>query len=344
MTMRRTLAALATGIILGLISLSSAAQTTSTQVPWANLERMGSVGAISGVASTHIGANRIATAVRDGAGKLKVIVWQLSYDGSITRLSAEQGEALPQSRLGTKLTIATLQRIPKTDFRRSRFVTAIRLDNGRLRVSVWTVREDGSIVRRGSRDTREAIKDAPLALATFRHDYVVTAAHDLAGFLRLKSWRVKDDGTLEQLKTVTGEATEEIALATYESFPLDSGRLATVATSPVDQDQFLVTRERGRHRTQSDSLQAASGTGVVASALSHRRIVTASRDIDEHLVVRSWDFDADGKFSMHSIAKGGKVSAIDVVTRNAAHIITSVRDADDNLAMITWMASTTFCA
>ena len=51
---------------------------------WSLLERMGSLGGdfISGVAATHVGGNRVVTAVRNEAGNLKVIVCRSSTTAS----------------------------------------------------------------------------------------------------------------------------------------------------------------------------------------------------------------------------------------------------------------------
>src|SRR4029453_7301630 len=76
--------------------------------------------------------------------------------------------------------------------------------------------------------------------------------------------------------------------------------------------------------------------GIAASPLSYRRIVTASRDAQDRLVVRSWDFDEAGNPSVHATAHAGEVSNIDVTSLAATRAVTAVRDASGNLAIITW--------
>jgi hypothetical protein len=308
---------------------------------WSLLERMGSLGDnfISGVAATHVGGNRVVTAVRNEAGNLKVIVWQVEYDGFVTRLGSEEGEAMPRTRLA----IAPLQRPPATDVRRNRFVTAVRLTTGVVKLTVWTVREDGSIVRRGSAETA-LTQNAGFALATFNSDRVVSAVHDAVGRMKLTSWRVDDEGELTRLHDAIGEKdaiaekVDEIALATYDSFPPDTGRLATVTTSTSD--GALTVRAwsvdaQGAFQLLG-SKQVEFAEDIAASALSHRRIVTASRDARHRLVVRSWDFDEAGNPSVHATAHAGEVSNVDVTTLAATRVVTGVRDASGNLAIITW--------
>jgi hypothetical protein len=306
---------------------------------WSYLERMGSngdAGPIQGVASTPIGGNRIATAVRNAAGNLKVILWQVEYDGSVTRLGSEEGEPMERTRLA----IGSLQRSPETKVTRARFVTAIRNKTGKLKLTVWTTREDGSIVRRGSRKTGE-IEDAEFALTTFGVDLVVTAVHDSLGRLKLISWRVNSDGTLSRLKDFTGEKVDQISLATYDSFPTDTGRLATAVTTQngkLEISAWSLDSDDGEFHPL-DTFNSRTGMKDVAAAtLSHRRIATAAQDFQDQLVVQTWDFDASGHISLHSSAGAGEISTLDMTTQNAARVVTAVRDASGQLALITWDA------
>ncbi len=309
------------------------------QEPWSYLERTGSngdAGPIQGVASTPIGGNRIATAVRNAAGNLKVILWQVEYDGSVTRLGSEEGEPMERTRLA----IGSLQRSPETKVTRARFVTAIRNKTGKLKLTVWTTREDGSIVRRGSGKTGE-IEDAEFALTTFGVDLVVTAVHDSLGRLKLISWRVKSDGTLSRLKDFTGEKVDQISLASYDSFPTDTGRLAAAVTTQNGNLQisaWSLDGDDGEFHLLDTFNSPAGMKDVVAATLSHRRIATAARDLQDQLVVHTWDFDASGHASLHSSAGGGEISTLDMTTQNATRVVTAVCDASGQLALITWDA------
>jgi hypothetical protein len=302
---------------------------------WSHLERMGSLGGgfVTGVAATNIGGNRVVTAVRNEAGNLKLIVWQVEYDGSVTRLGSAEGEPMPRTRLA----IAPLQRPPFTDVRRGRFVTAIRLTTGLVKLTVWTVREDGTIVRRGSRKTGET-QDADFALATFSSDRVVTAVHDAVGRMKLISWHVDDEGTVTRLDDAIGEKVDEIALATYDSFPPDTGRLATIATAASDgalKVRAWSVDEAGAFQLLG-SKEVEFSKDIAASALSHRRIVTASRDAQNRLVVRSWDFDEAGNPSVHATGHAGEVSNVDVTSLAATRVVTAVRNGSGDLTIITW--------
>lgn len=77
---------------------------------------------------------------------------------------------------------------------------------------------------------------------------------------------------------------------------------------------------------------------VVASTVSHRRIVTAAWNPQDRLEVQTWDFDAQGKVSLHASAQAGEISRLGVTTLAAARVITSVRDAAGNLKLIVWDA------
>jgi hypothetical protein len=90
------------------------------------------------------------------------------------------------------------------------------------------VNPDGNqITKRGSGETDEI--HGGFALAVFSRSRVVTAVRDAQDHLKLISWHVATDGSVKTLHDKSGnEEIAEIATATYDSYPPDEQRLATV--------------------------------------------------------------------------------------------------------------------
>jgi hypothetical protein len=89
-------------------------------------------GAISEVAVTS-NVNRVVAAMRDGAGKLRLIAYKVSNDGAkLTRLGTATGGKIESVQVSLSDTSG-----------RAQFVTASRLPSGAVQVSFWDLGEDG---------------------------------------------------------------------------------------------------------------------------------------------------------------------------------------------------------
>src|SRR6266542_4300421 len=304
---------------------------------WSNLEQTDSIqgGFIDAVATTGLGGRRLVTAVRDGKGRLKVILWELQLDGSVKRLSGQEGEIIPQRVTA----IASLQHHPDAPLGRDRFVTVVRLSTKRLKLTLWTATQDGEILRRASRKTE--MVEGEFAVATFKNNLVITAFRNAQDKLKLISWRVGGDGSLEPLNGAVGEDAVQIALATYDAFPPDTGRLASVVTG--SDGKLKITSwsvdDSGTFKPLGD-VEGPVLEDVAATSLSHRRIATAGRTANNRLDVRSWGFDPAGKPVLHSNASAGEIGEMNVgiASLNATRLVTAVRDASGRLALLSWDA------
>ena len=292
---------------------------------WSHLERLGDAeaGEISALASAPLGARRIATAVRNAAGNIKVIVWEVEFDGSIERLGSGEGGTT------TRVAIAPLGN--------KRFVTAARTEAGTLKLTVWDVDEAGQITRRESGETGEI--HGEFALLTFSTYRVVTAVRDAKDRLKLISWHVHAAGSVQRLSDALAGEVGQIAIATYDPYPPSNGCLATAVTTKSGNLKIIgwSIDTAGVFKRLGD-IEGGPVKDVVASTLSHRRIVTAARNLQNQLDVQTWDFDAQGNVSLHSSGQAGEISSLATTTLNAARVITAVRDAAGNLKLIVWDA------
>jgi hypothetical protein len=132
---------------------------------------------------------RAVTAVRDGAGNLKLISWDIAQDGTITRLDDSANEA------GQATNIAIDG--GGGDFSPSRYVTAVRTGSGNLRLIAWDVDPStGDVARTGdSANQAGAVSEVALAQgagAPRGSNRLVTAVRDGGGNLKIITWNMQD--------------------------------------------------------------------------------------------------------------------------------------------------------
>ena len=255
---------------------------------WSYLERMGQAeaGKIGALASTRLSARRIATVVRNAAGNLQVTVWELQYNGSVKRLGSAVGGPTSDMKIA--------------GLAPGSFVTGARTEAGTLKLTTWVVvGADGEIERLASAETGKIRGE--FALATFLSDprqRIVTAVGDAANRLKLVSWEVGPFGLLKRLNDAGAGEVGQISLATYDSYPPDTGRLATAVTTASAKLKVIAwSMDKDGRFQRLGSAEGGTAKDVAAGYLSHRRIVTAVRNAQDRLEVRTWDFDAQGNVS-----------------------------------------------
>lgn len=136
----------------------------------------------------------LITAVRTGAGNLKLISWRLDAgSGTITRLgdSDDQAGEVGLIALSVQDDIA---------------VTAVQTGSGDLKLISWGISEDGTSISRLGDSGAQAGEVSEIAMAG-----LVTAVRAGNGNLKLISWSVSPDGTqiqrLNDSDDLAGEAT-----------------------------------------------------------------------------------------------------------------------------------------
>lgn len=139
----------------------------------------------SEIAIVRISDSRVATAIRDGNGALKVILWQVSPT-SIVRLSDS----------GTQAGEATHVRAALDGF--GHVVAAVRGGAGQLKLIVWQVTSGGGIARLGDSgalsDEGTTTHDVAFALG-----HVVSAMRTNSGVLKTIVWSTTSDGNVARV-------------------------------------------------------------------------------------------------------------------------------------------------
>ena len=165
--------------------------------PGIGIER-GSGPASSISVATNLSTYRLATAVRDGGGNLKVIAWDINDSGRVTRLGDDGAGA-----------VSLVSATALSDFT---IATAVRDGGGNLKVIAWNVDGDGNVTRRGY-DGAGAVSLVSAATvwhssAEFPDTDVVTTVRDGGGNLKVIAWNVDGDGNVTRRGDFVGGAVD----------------------------------------------------------------------------------------------------------------------------------------
>ncbi|WP_135502584.1 hypothetical protein [Roseovarius aestuariivivens] len=257
-----------------------------------NFTRMDSVeaGRVSALdMATISGLNpRAVTAMRDGNGRLKLIAWDIltGSDGSVSiaRL-AEAGDDLVSA-----VSVARAKHF-------NGVYTAVRDADGELRVTPWTLSDNGqSFTRRAAGTAGEigsVLDVAPLAGG------VAAAMADSEGKLRLIAWSVSAQGdiTARRDQAVAGDVSE----ITLMPVPHGRSNLASVVRGGDDRLYLIGWQigDDGRRIRRLGSSRVGPASQISADAVAHLRsdgdggnrdwIATAMRDEAGDLRLIGWD-------------------------------------------------------
>jgi hypothetical protein len=179
----------------------------------------GNAGAISEVSLLKLPlfgtTERIVTAVRDGDGDLKVIVWRVSSTGAFTRL----GDS------GSLAGEATLIRSALDP--RGRVVTSVRDGSGDLKLITWGISANGATVQRLG-DSGSAAGDIFGNSLASLPDGVVSAVRDGSGNLKLIAWTVNAGGSLTRRSDSGSQAGEASAITVISDIGVNGLSMVTV--------------------------------------------------------------------------------------------------------------------
>jgi hypothetical protein len=244
-----------------------------------------SAGRISALAMTESGNQRAVTAVRDDAGNLKIIVWEIQFANgaaSIVRLgqaSAGDISALAISRAGNFNGV----------------FTAVRDSANNLKVIPWKLSADGNTVTRGADGSAGAV-GTQIAVAPLAQG-VAAAVRDEQGDLRVITWSANSAGDIGARRDtgVAGGISEVSVLGT----PHAGSNLTTVVRD-ADGDLLLIgwaIDADGRNVRRLGSTKAGAATTIVADGVSRSypgldprdMILTALKDSEGNLKLITWD-------------------------------------------------------
>ena len=276
----------------------------------------------------HISGTRLVTSCRDGGGSLKLISWDVNDDGSvITRLGDSGSQA--GTATGTSM-IAVSQ---------DRLVTAVRTEEGNLKLIGWRLNADGSLTRLAD-SGNQAGSAGDIALSLMTDGTVVTSVRADGGSLKLISWAVSDTAItrLSDSANLAGAATR-IRAAVDEM-----GHLVTAVRTEAGNLKLIVWRVDASKITRlADSGDLAGETVGHDISLAAGRIITGVRTAGSPLKVIMWQTAIDGTVTRigDSASQAGSIEFVVQCEELTASppIVTCVKTNDDNLKLISWSPS-----
>ena len=149
----------------------------------------GTAGSISEVDIAQVRAGRVATAVRDGSGDLKVIVWDIENIGTeIARRGSGSAGGVG------KIAVCSLGL--------NMLATAVSDAGNELKVILWRVEEDGDVTRLESASVNGEIKGVAASFVAL-YNGMATVSWLTDNTLRVDIWRVTPEGTIDHKDSKT---------------------------------------------------------------------------------------------------------------------------------------------
>lgn len=299
-----------------------------------SVTRIGDSGSQAGVASSISIArqptgNRFVTAVRTSGGNLKLITWEVNASGSaVTR----RGDSGSQAGRASMINIVAMSN--------SRFATAVRTSNGRLRVIYWRLNSSGSLTRLSdSGNAAGEVRD--ISIVKVANDRVVTSVRTASGNLKLITWRVTD-GAVTRL----GDSGSQAGNARNIRSVMGPSNHVVTACRTGSGDLRVITwrvAANGSVQRRGDSGNLAGATAELDVSRAGNRIITAVRTGGGNLKVIGWQIAGSGAVTRvgdsDELAGAASLITLNEALSGVPPIVTSVRTASSRLKLISWSAS-----
>jgi hypothetical protein len=144
---------------------------------------------VSKIALARYDTRRVVTAVRNGDGNLQLIPWNLDMHFDIVRLKGESDPTFNDPYAG-KVSEIAITAFDFNYFSWDYVATAVRTNEGTLKVIAWGIDSDGNIKRHGD-SGNQAGEATHIEIGWSQESSrLVTAMRDSAGNLKAIAWRV----------------------------------------------------------------------------------------------------------------------------------------------------------
>ena len=218
--------------------------------------------------------------------------------------------------------------------RSRRFVTAVQLNNGNLKLITWGITDDAQIERRGD---VTAGRITEVTIAEPRSDIVVTAVRLSNGNLKLISWRIQTNGVPTRCDDITAGPVKKIALVKVKN-----GLVVTAVRLSNNNLKLIAWSVSGNGTiTRRGEVNAGGITSVLATATPaiSDGLVTAVRLTDGRLKLIAWSTSNNGSaITRLGDATSGEVTEFAIIQRGSGgkFVLTAARDGDGKLYMQSW--------
>jgi hypothetical protein len=285
-------------------------------------------GEISDLAAVGDDGGGVVTAVRTGAGRLKLINWEIHPSGSVARL----GDSGDQAGAATSLAMAKF----------GKHVVACRTGDGNLKLISWDVSTGGPITRRGDSGS-QAGEASVIRMVALRDGKFVVACRAGNGNLKLISWRLNNDGSLTRLGD-SGSAAGAVSEIALVDVSITTSRVLTAVRAGNGKLKLItwsVSTSGALSRLVDSDDQAGEATLIRAVRTSPDQVVTSVRDGSGNLKLISWSLPADDSTIGRQGDSDGQAGAIGDNSLLALEggVVSAVRAGSGNLKLISWNAS-----
>ncbi|MDA9008388.1 hypothetical protein N9K16_00350 [Alphaproteobacteria bacterium] len=165
--------------------------------------------------------------------------------------------------------------------------------------------------------------------------YFVTATKDAVDKLRMKVWRARRSGKLEERSQFVSQST----IKSVDVAGLLTGIFVTAVIKPNNKLQLTSWRQSSNGRTLTKLNTTTSSTPIksvsIARGLPGTATIVAKRT-DNRLTIATFSVDDEGSFSRLLATTTGEIKS--VVVAGASHQGVAARNKDGDLA-VTWMES-----
>ncbi len=219
-----------------------------------------------------------------------------------------------------------------------RLLTAVRAQNGTLKLIGWRLAADASLTRTADSGNQAGAATSIDIVRSISGSRFITACRTDAGRLMLISWQVADDGTSIQRRGDSGTlagAASLIRIVTPRSqrwvtaCRTGEGDLRVIAWGMQPGDTFT--------RLADSGTQAGNVTDIDMVALDADRVLTAVRNSAGNLLLIVWRVTDNAVQRLgDSGNQAGSSRLIKVALDPSGHAVTAVKTASDTLKLITW--------
>ncbi len=299
------------------------------------ITRRGSLagGAVGRVSVCGLGSNMIATAVITGSNQLKVIIWRIDENGDVTRLgdAAADGEVTDVACCAARYNMAN-----------NYMATAVRRDDGTLKVDVWETFANGDVVLRSSA-TAGKINVPKSGINTPRLSICRAGAQSLATSVRTEA---------TELKTILWEFDDE-KLVRIGDAPFDEASIGSLANCHAARETAVVAfqdkdkklrllgygfPEDGRYIEARGTASAGAISHVGICPIGTEIVLTGVRAGSDKLKMILWQVTKSADFfvRLDDATTDETYSRFAMCSADRNQAATAFRDAGGNLKIIVW--------
>jgi hypothetical protein len=278
-------------------------------------------------------AGRVATAVRNSDGNLKVIVWDVSADG------------MQVTRRGDKLAGA-ISDVALCGLGLDMLATAV-ITGGELKVIIWQVDENGQVTRKES-GVVAAGKVNDVAVCRVGIEHLATAVRREDGTLRVDAWHVTARGEITHKGSeAAGQINTPGAGAASKAPRLAMNSVGTrgfatyLRDSNLDLKAILWQYDDGKvTRLGSAGPDGDQVVALAGCALERETAVAAARGMDGKLNLFAYHFPDDGaRVERRGTAQAGSITEVAACRVGTELCVTGVRLPNNQLKLILWHVS-----